>query len=282
MRDYDTDHADQWLVREYPRSRLATIDVGKLGRRRHHIAGLIEADVTMAMRTLESLPHGSVGFTAWVVKVVADSVAEEPTIQALNQGHRKQIVFKDVDVALPVARQVEGMEVPLVGLVRQANTKSVQQVHADIQGMKHQEVASGKDYVLGKKGAFNLLHALYLRLPGALRVAAMEALMANPFVRKSKMGTVMVTSLGERGMPAGWIIPKTIHNLSIAVGSVRWQPWVAEGKVEPRQVLRLTVLFDHDVVDGLPAARFAARLVSKLEAGWGLALSSDASGESVS
>ena len=36
-------------------------------------------------------------------------------------------------------------------------------------------------------------------------------------------------------------------------------------------MLSLTVAFDHDVVDGAPAARFVQRLVELIESGYGLA-----------
>jgi pyruvate/2-oxoglutarate dehydrogenase complex dihydrolipoamide acyltransferase (E2) component len=35
-------------------------------------------------------------------------------------------------------------------------------------------------------------------------------------------------------------------------------------------MLSLTVVFDHDVVDGAPAARFVQRLVELIEGGYGL------------
>jgi hypothetical protein len=35
-------------------------------------------------------------------------------------------------------------------------------------------------------------------------------------------------------------------------------------------MLSLTVVFDHDVVDGAPAARFVKRLVELIESGYGL------------
>ncbi len=37
-----------------------------------------------------------------------------------------------------------------------------------------------------------------------------------------------------------------------------------------REILNLTVLFDHDVVDGAPATRFTHRLVELIESGFGL------------
>ena len=45
---------------------------------------------------------------------------------------------------------------------------------------------------------------------------------------------------------------------------------MVEGRIEPREILNLTVVFDHDVIDGAPAARFARRLVEMIESGYGL------------
>jgi pyruvate/2-oxoglutarate dehydrogenase complex dihydrolipoamide acyltransferase (E2) component len=43
-----------------------------------------------------------------------------------------------------------------------------------------------------------------------------------------------------------------------------------EGRIEIREYLNLTSTFDHDVVDGTPAARFAQRLKELLESGYAL------------
>jgi pyruvate/2-oxoglutarate dehydrogenase complex dihydrolipoamide acyltransferase (E2) component len=43
-----------------------------------------------------------------------------------------------------------------------------------------------------------------------------------------------------------------------------------EDRIEPRDILNLTVAFNHDVVDGAPAARFVQRLVDLIEDGSGL------------
>jgi pyruvate/2-oxoglutarate dehydrogenase complex dihydrolipoamide acyltransferase (E2) component len=40
---------------------------------------------------------------------------------------------------------------------------------------------------------------------------------------------------------------------------------VVDGKIQVREILNLTVLFDHDVIDGSPAARFVDKLVKRLE-----------------
>jgi pyruvate/2-oxoglutarate dehydrogenase complex dihydrolipoamide acyltransferase (E2) component len=84
------------------------------------------------------------------------------------------------------------------------------------------------------------------------------------------MGTVMITSVGSVARVPGWILPRSIHNLSLALGSVVKKPWVVGQGIAAQDILHLTVLFDHDVIDGAPAARFVADLVRRMEAGAGL------------
>ena len=49
-----------------------------------------------------------------------------------------------------------------------------------------------------------------------------------------------------------------MHGLGLVVGSTAWKPAVVEGRIEPREILNLTVLFDHDVIDGAPASPLCA------------------------
>ena len=89
---------------------------------------------------------------------------------------------------------------------------------------------------------------------------------------KKTMGTVMVTSvpLTSRSGGAGWAIPIAIHPLIIALGAVGRRPGLVEDRVEARDLLSLTVLFDHEVVDGVPVALFLRRLTELMEGAFGL------------
>jgi len=51
------------------------------------------------------------------------------------------------------------------------------------------------------------------------------------------------------------------------LGGIAEKPGVAQGQIQIREVLSLTLTFDHDVVDGAPAARFASRLKELIESG---------------
>jgi pyruvate/2-oxoglutarate dehydrogenase complex dihydrolipoamide acyltransferase (E2) component len=48
------------------------------------------------------------------------------------------------------------------------------------------------------------------------------------------------------------------------------QPAIHDGTIQNREILHITVLIDHDVVDGVPAARFVEGLAKQMECGHGL------------
>ena len=84
-------------------------------------------------------------------------------------------------------------------------------------------------------------------------------------------GTVGITAVGMFGKgQGGWGLAPLTHGLNLIVGGISWKPAVVEGRIEPREILDLTVMYDHDVIDGAPAARFTQRLVELIESGYGL------------
>jgi 2-oxoacid dehydrogenases acyltransferase (catalytic domain) len=62
------------------------------------------------------------------------------------------------------------------------------------------------------------------------------------------------------GRHGGWALAPNGHTLDLLVGGIACKPAFVEGRIEPRDMLKLTIAFDHDVVDGAPAARFVERL----------------------
>jgi len=84
------------------------------------------------------------------------------------------------------------------------------------------------------------------------------------------MGTVMITSVGMMGKINGWVIPVGVHPLCFAIGSIVKKPGIVNDKIEVREYLYVTVLVDHDIIDGAPAVRALAKLTKLVESGYGL------------
>lgn len=256
------------FVREsFQRSRIGTLDIGVVGKRRHHITALLEIDVTLAKRTLKG--RQGLTFNSWLLKCIGDGVAQNPELHGIRRGEREIVRFLDVDMALVIEREVAGHRVPLPYVIRGINKKSPEEVCQDVRNGQRQPVDQTKGYVLGEVSQ-PVGARLYSYLPGFVRRLIWTFLLRNPLAVRRCMGTVMVTSIGMVGRFSGWVIPVSVHPLCFAVGAVVKKPWVVDGRVEPRDILHLTVLADHDVIDGAPAARAMARLIQMLERGHGL------------
>jgi pyruvate/2-oxoglutarate dehydrogenase complex dihydrolipoamide acyltransferase (E2) component len=72
------------------------------------------------------------------------------------------------------------------------------------------------------------------------------------------------------GTGGGWGIPVPNHSLQLTLGGIQDKPGVIKGNIEVRKYMSVTVSFDHDVIDGAPAARFIHRLKKLIEDGDGI------------
>lgn len=78
-------------------------------------------------------------------------------------------------------------------------------------------------------------------------------------------GTFSITNIGVFGIDAGTPILPPGQSGILAVGAVRRQPWEFEGGIALRQVMTLSLSFDHRLVDGAEGARFLKDVADILE-----------------
>ncbi|MFE6994634.1 dihydrolipoamide acetyltransferase family protein [Microbacterium sp. NPDC057659] len=78
-------------------------------------------------------------------------------------------------------------------------------------------------------------------------------------------GTFSITNIGVFGIDAGTPILPPGQSGILAVGAVRRQPWEYRGEIALRQMMTLSVSFDHRLVDGAEGARFLKDVADILE-----------------
>lgn len=261
-----------YTIEGFPSSRQSTFDAGYIGLRKHHIKALIELDVTTPRRLIKEYRNRTnrqLSFTAWILKCISQAVAENRRVHAVRKGNNQLVIFDDVDISLVVEREVKGQKVPLPVVIRKVNEKSLQEIQTEIIAAKEQAIGSEEDYVLGEN-AFKWAMKLYVSLPQFIRIFIWKMMQKNPFRLKKMSGTIIVTSVGMMGKVKGWVIPVSPLPVCFALGSIVKKPGVVEDRIEIRESLFMTILIDHDVIDGAPAARFVSRLSELIENGHGL------------
>jgi hypothetical protein len=108
-------------------------------------------------------------------------------------------------------------------------------------------------------------------LPTFARQIFLWFMFKNPRLIKEFLGTVGLTAIGMFGDRGGWGIGlPSFHTLGIVVGGIAERPALVDGKIEAHEYLSVTLDFDHDLIDGAPAARFTQQLVDLIESGYGL------------
>jgi 2-oxoisovalerate dehydrogenase E2 component (dihydrolipoyl transacylase) len=78
-------------------------------------------------------------------------------------------------------------------------------------------------------------------------------------------GTFSISNIGVFGVDAGTPILPPGQSGILAVGAVRRQPWEFRGDIALRQVMTLSLSFDHRLVDGAEGARFLKDVADILE-----------------
>lgn len=272
------DNLGKFEIRKFPEYRIPTIDTLRWGRRKHHIPCMLEIDITDArarMREYKAETHERFSFTGWIVKCIAQAVSEHKQVQGMRRGKHKLVIFDDVDVAIIVEKPKEEVDspketLPMPYIIRRANEKSVGEINLEIRKAQKELPDSGVVQLASERSSRQT--KLFCKLPRFLRDwLVWRRIARNPFCAKKMIGTVAVTSVVSVGTSGiNWAIPTGIHPLVFALGGIIKKPGVAGGEIKIREYLNMTVLFDHDVIDGAPVARFLNRLRNLLEQGYGV------------
>ena len=237
---------------------------------KHCMYGLLEADVTVARQYIENYRTNTgeqLSFTGYLISCLARAVDEDKSVQAYRKGSRHLVVFDDVDVGFMIELKKGEKRVLSGHVIRAANRKTFWEIHQEIRRVQSNQVPTDAEKVSWLRSALILPWPLCVWFRHLFRLF----LNRDPTIVTSMAGTVGISSVGMFGKGhAGWGISTGSHVLDLVVGGIAPRLAEIDGRIEPRQMMSLTIIFDHDVIDGAPAARFTRRLVELIESGYGL------------
>lgn len=267
-------HPNPYQVIDLPLARRETPYFLDLIQVKHSMYGLLELDVSVVRQFIaahKAETGEGLSFTGYLAFCMAHAVDADKSVQAYLKGRKQLVVFQDVDVGMTIERKLGGTNAPTGHVIRRANHKTFREISDEIRTVQSQPPPPSK----GMPGWVRTILMLPSPAPELL-VALMRAMRrfdpAGPAGMVASGGTVGVTAIGMfgDGKSSGWAFLPTPYSLMLVVGSVTRKPAVVDNRIEPREMLNLTVVFDHDVVDGAPAARFVRHLTELIENGYGL------------
>lgn len=261
-----TSAGDQVLP--YPKSRRFLEAAMRSTHHKPMIHGLLEVDVTEARETLrnyEARTGEVLSFTAFVIACLAKAVDENKAVHALRWGSSRVIHFADVDVLTWIERDVGGQQIILPYIFRSANGRSVEQIHHEMRAAQVQDLSRAVD------GGAKALQLLPAWLYPAYFWLSTKIGRRYPRQWKKSWGTVTVSAVGMFGKGAGWGVPPSTPSLCwVTLGGIAQRHSYFTTEPRLREYLSLTVSFDHNMIDGAPAARFTQRLKQLIESSYGL------------
>lgn len=233
-----------------------------------HIFGMLDMDATPALGLLERLnaargqDEPRVTVTHLVVRALAKLLARHPEVNA-KVGFSRILLRNRVDIFCQVStdsgRDLSGAR------IEGADRLSPAEIAARL-------ASAARDIREDRDPDFKRSRSLFQTLPlWALRlVLGLLSLLSNKLnlhlprlgMPRDPFGSAMVTSVGMLGVDSGFapFTPIARCPIIITVTRIKERPWVVDGQVVPRPVLRLCGTFDHRVIDGFHAGRLCSEI----------------------
>jgi pyruvate/2-oxoglutarate dehydrogenase complex dihydrolipoamide acyltransferase (E2) component len=194
--------------------------------------------------------------TAYVVACLAHVIKQYPQFNSFIKG-RRLILLDDIIISVLIEREFEGEKVPEPIGIKGAQSKTFDMIQDEIREAKKQKANRLGDL----SGQTWIRHIPGLLLQTFVRIAGRSIKMANRY------GKIGVTALGMFSREPVWFIPHGTATVLVTVGSIVKRVVECEGNFVSREHLCLTVSFDHNIVDGAPAARFMNQFAETIKSG---------------
>ncbi|MBL8920110.1 MAG: 2-oxo acid dehydrogenase subunit E2 [Myxococcaceae bacterium] len=212
--------------------------------------------------------------THLVSQAVARAFAQHPTLNAKvrfgGRLERRTSVDLFVSVSTENGKDLSGVRVDGADRLDLAGW-------VDTLAVKARDIRSGQDASFQKtRSLFKLmpfwLLRPFLRLVDVLANELHVHLPAQGLPR-DPFGTAVITNVGSFGIDTAFapFVPMGRCPMLLLINEVRERPWVVDGALAVRPVLRLCGTFDHRIIDGHAAGLIARAIRTALEQPAGLA-----------
>lgn len=240
-------------------NRKAVIASASVTKEKNTIHSFTEIDITEPRRLIREhfeRTGEKLSLTAYIVTCLAHVIKDHPQLNSFIKGKRLYIL-DDVTVSVLIEREILGEKVPEPIGVKQAQLKSYRQIHTEIRDAKNKQSEKLGD--LSDHAWIRLIPDFLLK--SFIRIADKNLRMAKNY------GKVAVTAVGMYSKEAVWFIPHGSATVLITVGSISKKVIEINGQFVSREHLCITASFDHNIVDGAPAARFINQFAETISSG---------------
>ena len=240
-------------------NRQILIAAASVTRGKNAIHGFTEVDITIPRRFIKEHYEKTgekLSLTAYIVTCLAQVLKEFPQMNSFIKG-RKIVILDDVTISVLVEREIKGENVPEPIGIKEAQTKTFGQIQKEIREAK--KIKSDRLGSVEDQAWIRFIPNFLLKI--FVRLADKNISMAKRY------GKIAVTAVGMFSKEPVWFLPHGSGTVLITVGSISNKVVEIDGEFVPREHLCLTASFDHNIIDGAPAARFMNRFIEEIKSG---------------
>ena len=242
-----------YRLQRLSRARLALAAGQEMTRKRHLMFALVEADLTEPLRRMadhKARSGESLSLSGYVATCLARTLREFPEVNAFRRG-RSLVLLDEVIVVVLLERRIDAQSAVAYVPIRGADRKTLVDVTHEIRA----EQAAEPRIVAGQR---------WMESVPVILTPLVFGIASRSIGWALKFGVAGVNNVGVGQEVTGWGLAPGAGTVAVTIGGIESRP-SSDGTI--RRIAHLTLSFDHDVVDGAPAARFAARLLEHHAAG---------------
>lgn len=218
-----------------------------------------EADMTRVVRHRDAARESGQPYSilSYVLHVSSRVLVAHPEANAAIRGRLRPTVarYGAANAKVTLDRTMGGRRVVLSTVLPGLDREGLLDIQKKLDHVKDMDPERAPEFE-----GVRMLH----RLPGPVGRALFRRTVRPLETRDRFMGTYAVTSLGHRPVDGFHSVGGT--TITLGVGRATDRPVARDGKVEVAKVMRLSLAFDHRVIDGAEAADVLTDIKEGLEA----------------
>ncbi len=218
-----------------------------------------EVDVSEARQIIKTYYEKTgekLSFTGYIVKCLAQTIKQYPQFNSFIKG-RKLVILDDVVISVMTEREFDGEKIPEPLGIHQTHVKTYRQIN--------EEIRAAQNHIGKKLGS--LENMTWIRLIPGFLMKKFVCLADTNIKMAKRYGKIAVTSVGMFTNEPVWFIPHGTATVMLTIGSITKKMVFDGTEHTEREFLCLTASFDHNIIDGAPAARFMNQLIETVRSG---------------
>ncbi|PKL24114.1 MAG: hypothetical protein CVV46_17155 [Spirochaetae bacterium HGW-Spirochaetae-2] len=239
--------------------RKAVIASASITKKRNTIHCLSEIDISTPRKYLkyyERRTNIKLSLTGYLSLCLIKIVSNHPEVNSFISGN-KIVFLKNITISLLIERTINGENVPEPLSIENCENLSCIEITKLIRIAQNNK--ENKLGALSGSSWFMFIPKCLLKL--FVQIADQNIKMGM------KYGKIAVTAAGMFSKEPIWFIPHGSPTILLTIGSIINRVVEVDEKYLTHEHLCITVSFDHDIIDGAPAARFMNDLITEIKSG---------------